>query len=548
MHASIKDGKIILEGGLSSSLHHALPSLEGRRRFVGARRFEVAYSGHNREVLEKAGAVFETDDAMVAQPSEASPWTFKTKPYTHQLRGLEKSEQFRFFGFFMEQGTGKTKIAIDFACRLFSCGEIHGVLVFSKKGVHRQWVESELPDHCSAPFVADFWPFKRGLPDCLLERGGTLKWLAMNYDALRSEKGFEVAMSFALRHKGKLLIVADESQEIKNYKTSRHKNMSELAPLASHRLLLTGTPIAKNLEDEWAQLKWLNEDILGIKYVTNFRRRYCIMGGFENREVVGHKDVEDFKARTEPHIFRATKAEIGILPKQYNRWPFDLTAAQKEAIRNIRADLEFETSSGKIEIKNAATALMKIQQVASGFIMSGRADDEKAEVRLLMPLASNPRIQAMHEWLEARDGAPAVIWFRFRAEAEMIARWLRENNKHFVEYHGGTKDKDRPKAISMFKSGQAQIFLSNPQSGGTGLNLQGTCNDVLYYSNSFNAIDRWQSEDRVHRIGTKGIVTYTDLVAKGSGDARVLRNLRGKKSLSDLVLDGVQALLNGEDD
>ena len=131
-----------------------------------------------------------------------------------------------------------------------------------------------------------------------------------------------------------------------------------------------------------------------------------------------------------------------------------------------------------------------------------------------MPWDKNPRAMAAMEWFEAGDGK-AIIWARFREDMAIMADALRNSGVDFVQYHGGVNDKDRKLAIDSFLSVKgAQVLLANPQSAGTGLNLQGLCNRNLYYTNSFNAIDRWQSEDRTHRIGTVGAVVYTDLCSK----------------------------------
>jgi SNF2 family DNA or RNA helicase len=344
-----------------------------------------------------------------------------------------------------------------------------------------------------------------------------------------------------------LLIICDESQEIKNYRSNRWEAVQRLAPYSSHRALATGTPIAKDLQDEWAQLRWLDESIIGIRYVTTFRSHYCVMGGFENKQVIGHQNLDKFKALTAPYVFRATKEEIGILPKRYNTWGYDLTAAQKKAIREIKRDLESELDSGQIvSVANATVALGKIQQIASGFSLQ-----EDGEAIQIIPETSNPKLAAMCDWLsstwvEGERFPKAIIWTHFREEAEQVAQRLAREGRSFVRDRGS--DAQRAEAVRSFLDPEgAEIFEANPQSAGTGLNLQGLCSRALYYSNSFRAIDRWQSEDRIHRIGTKSNVIYTDLIAPGSLDAYILRNLRQKKGLSDLVLGDIRDLLRDMD-
>ena len=540
MLLKIEGDRAVLQTRATPGVLAVLPRLEGRRSWLKGGGLSVEKTPHNIEVLSGLPGVVVEDPAAAQEPHvEAAfdlalgkgPYRPKTQPYDHQIRALKKLEGKKAFGLFMEQGTGKTKTLIDWAGKLFCEGKITGVLVVSKKGVHRQWIESEVSTHCGVPSFGVWWPIKEVPKE--LEPGETLKWMTFNYDGIKTPAGLAAAKAFCAKHKGKLLIIGDESQEIKNHKSARHIALTELKPYSSHRALATGTPVAKNLTDEWAQMKWLDESILGIRYITAFRAEYCIMGGFEGREIIGHKNIESFRKKVDPFTFRATKAEIGILPKQYSEWRFDLTRDQYKLMRQIKDDLKAEIESRAIvSVQHAASAIAKLQQIASGFLI-----DEEQVAHRLMPVDKNPRVAAALEWLDADDGK-AIIWARFREDMAILAEALGGAGISFSQYHGGINDKDRADSVKSFMSRDGvRVFLANPQSAGTGLNLQGLCNRALYYSNSFNAIDRWQSEDRIHRIGTVGAVTYTDLIGVRSTDAHIMRNLRKKKGISDMAIE-----------
>jgi len=549
MNIILKGDKAIAMTTASPRLLAILPRLEGRRSWLKSGGLSFEATAHNLEIFTgqypEANIGIQTEPAVEwgeDVPATLAPYSPKTQPYDHQAEALAKMRGVPAFALFMEQGTGKTKVAIDRAGELWASGKITGVLVVSRKGVHRQWIESEVPTHFGGNVNGEFWPLK-SLPDSL-RPGADLKWFSINFDGVKTPKGKAAAMEFLQWHHGKVMIVADETQEIKNARSARHTAMEELkrASGSPYRLALTGTPIAKDLTDEWAQLKWLNEDIIGVRYITAFRNEYCLMGGFEGRVVVGHKNVDRLKAKVEPHSFRATKDQIGILPKGYKRWSFDLTLTQRSAIRDLRKELLHQIGSGEIvSAANAAVAMVKIQQISNGFVV-----DEDGNTTRLMSIDKNPRLNALAEYLESRPGR-IIIWARFREDIKMIAERLEADGVSFVEYHGGTSDKQRAEAVKSFMDPfGARVFLSNPQAGGTGLNLQGMCRDAIYYSNSYNAVDRWQSEDRIHRIGTNGVVTYTDLIAKGSIDAAITANLRRKKGISEMALGDIQKIL--EDD
>lgn len=539
MLVTIRDKTAELRGPSSARLFSVAQKLEGRRKWTG-QGFFFEPSEHNLDLLRQNFSSLRIErPAAIARPANVDGRTYsqKTVPFQHQETALTKVRQKEAFFLLMEQGTGKTKVAIDRAGELWAEGAISGVLVVSRKGVHRQWIESQLPEHFGGDWSGSFWD---GAKMRVVKSGPGLEWYAFNFDAMKAPRGNSTARAFILRHQGSILIVADETQEIKNPNSARHKALEQLKTFAAspYRFALTGTPIAKDLTDEWAQLRWLDERIIGIRYLTSFRNEYCIMGGFEGRETVGHKNVDRFKARVDPYSFRATKAEIGILPKIHRRWAIDLSPAQKKTIESIRQDLLALLESGeKIAVPTIGAALIKIQQVSNGFLSL----TEEKEIAEFSP---NPRLSALIEILAAYPGK-TIVWARFREDMRQIARRLVAEGITFAEYHGGTGDTARAAAVQSFLAPEGvQVFLSNPQAGGTGLNLQGGCNHAIYYSNSFSAIDRWQSEDRIHRIGTKGAVVYTDIVAKGSIDAMILSNLRKKKNISDLALGDLKEALN----
>lgn len=549
--------KALIKTKPTAAVMAALPSLEGRRSWLKGGGLQIEPTGRNLETLrllfplatfvEVGHSATELASGVASQfEGYTSTYETLTMPLEHQIRASKKALPVllsgRGFGLFMEQGTGKTKTTIDLAGELHARGLIDAVLVMAKKGVHRQWIESEIPTHLGCDWSGAFWPTRNGVvPDELLDPG-RLKFFTINWDGAKTDKGRRACLEFVTAHKGRVMIVGDETQEIKNARSARFKVANEIAKAAGSNkrmIALTGTPVAKDLTDEWAQLKWVDEDILGIRYISAFRNEYCIMGGFEGKVVVGQKNMDRFRAKVDPFTFRATKDELGILPKVYRPWRFDLLPQQRKVIQELRKTLESQIDSGEIvSAANAAVAMTKIQQASNGFVV-----DENGSAINLVPAAKNPRIVALLEILSAYEG-PAIVWARFRQDIKNISDALDEAGVSYVQYHGGTPDKERADNVQRFLSGGARIFLSNPQAGGTGLNLQkGGCTHAIYYSNSYNAIDRWQSEDRIHRIGTVGTCVYTDLVAKGSIDAAILNNLKRKQGLADLALGDIRKIL-----
>lgn len=150
----------------------------------------------------------------------------------------------------------------------------------------------------------------------------------------------------------------------------------------------------------------------------------------------------------------------------------------------------------------------------------------------------------MLEVVEQIEGQ-AIIFSRFTKDIDRIIEALNNEygNDQAVRYDG-TNVRDRDNSIKLFLGGNARFFVANQAAASTGLNLQtGGCQHMIFYSNSFDYIAREQAEGRIHRLGTRGAVTYIDLVASKSIDGHILKNLRNKKNISDLTLDSIRKSL-----
>jgi len=457
--------------------------------------------------------------------------------------GWKPSTPAPFFALFGEMGTGKSKILIDMMGQLWCAGKIDAVLIISPKGVHEQWVEEQIPAHMGemVPWKGIAIDTKKKIPDW---PDGKLAILSVNVDYPRLKQGFANCEAFIKKFNGRVLIIVDESHKIKTKTTSRTEAIIALGQMCAYRRIATGTPISRDLTDAFSQFYFLDPRVFGQEYITSFRAEYCIMGGFEGESVVGHKNVEQFYARIAPYTFRITKeeADLGIPEKMPPvRFPFEMSPEQKSHYLEMKEDMITKMDTGQIvTVSNAVSQLVRLQQIACGYLVWG--GDKEKKIKPNVRFLKNARIDALEEVIASREGK-MVIWCRYNEDVHAIKRLLGDKA---VTYHGATSDSDREIAKRRFLdiNDPIRFFVANPAAGGTGLNLQGECRTVIYYSNSFNAIDRWQSEDRVHRIGAKHQITYIDLIARGTIDTRILNNLRDKKSISDLAFDDIRKMLD----
>ena len=198
-------------------------------------------------------------------------YKFKTKPYAHQITALEKSWHKDTFAYFMEMGTGKTKVLIDNLAMLYDKGRVNGALIVAPKGVVGTWYNQELPTHLPDHIenVTVLWQANMNKKqqeklDRLFETGHDLHILVMNVEAFSTDKGRSFAAKFLRSHKSMMAI--DESTTIKNPKAKRTKNILSLAALTRYRRIMTGSPVTRNPLDLYTQCYFLDPFHLNHSY------------------------------------------------------------------------------------------------------------------------------------------------------------------------------------------------------------------------------------------------------------------------------------------
>lgn len=223
-----------------------------------------------------------------------------TKPYQHQIDAYEKLYDKEFGALFMEQGTGKSKVAIDMACNLFEEGKINTAMVIAPNGVHRQWADEQLPKHCSMDYNPWVWTlsgrkYLRKLQNDFIwypDDRGRMKWFFVNVEVFQTNNYMRTFQEFLVNHK--VMLIVDESTRIKNPKANRTinicynlakkkkegKRIVEVFPLAPYRLILTGTMITNAPYDLWSMFEFLKHNYFGVNFYA-FKARY----GIEIRDV-----------------------------------------------------------------------------------------------------------------------------------------------------------------------------------------------------------------------------------------------------------------------
>jgi SNF2 family DNA or RNA helicase len=286
------------------------------------------------------------------------------------------------------------------------------------------------------------------------------------------------------------------------------------------------------MEDLYSQFQFLDPGVLGCRTFYTFRARYCKMGGFKNKKIVGYYNIEELQGRIASCSKRVLKADcLDLPPKVYVTLPFRLSPQQRRLYDAVKKesleDLEQMIGTGgaaQVISEMAMTRILRLQQITSGLM---------PETDGLPIPGDNARMDALRGYLEDVQGK-VIIFARFRADIENICKHLPAGS--FVQLHGGVKQNDRIGIVKSFQEDPGiRYFVGNPAAAGIGITLT-AAETVIYYSQDFNLEYRLQSEDRAHRIGQEKTVTILDMVAEKTVDEKIVKALRSKHSLAKLVL------------
>ena len=466
-------------------------------------------------------------------------YKFRLKPYKHQLTALEKSWNKETYAYFMEMGTGKTKVLIDNMSMLYDKGKIDGALIIAPKGVVKTWYEQELPAHLPTHIenVTVLWQpnitkTQQEKLESLFEIETALHILVMNVEAFSTDKGVKFASKFLNSHK--VLMAIDESTTIKTPTAKRTKSIIGLGKYAKYRRILTGSPITKNPLDLYSQCEFLDPWLLDFTSYYAFRNRYAEMKTMHLRgrsiQVVSEfKNLGELSETVKNFSYRVLKEDcLDLPPKNWIKRHITLTPEQKKVYDQMKK-AAMAVLNGKVtSTMTVLTQLMRLHQITCGHFT---ADDGSVQT-----INSN-RIKELMNILEETEGK-AIIWANYQKDVGQIIEQIEKEYGpgSVVDYYGLTPQEDRQDNIRKFQNGaECRFLVGTPQTGGYGITLT-KANTVIYYSNGYDLEKRLQSEDRAHRIGQKKNVTYIDIIAEETVDEKIVKALRDKINIASEVL------------
>lgn len=485
-----------------------------------------------------------TADIKASRVSVAAPVgdSFVAAPplFQHQSRAVEFILKRGGVGaLFMDMGTGKTRAALEVFSRLrLKTPGLKMIVICPLSLIEAAWGE----DIRKFTGFSYFNAHDEALPQELKE-----DILIINFEAIILKRN----IAFQKFIHGNLLVI-DESSKMKNHKAKTTKMLLALRNSASYRIIMSGTPAPNSPLEYWAQMVFLNDYIFNKSFFA-FRNAYFHLG--RNGQVMnlhGQTMTRDLMrdimrkgwkyeitkdslskliSRIEPWVFRARKEECLDLPEQTDEirsvslWPDqahvyrDMKRDLIAEIRNLAAD-----TSCVVVAQAALTKIMKLREITSGFAIDVEGD--------AVAIGASAKLDELWEVLEEAGHQQVIIWACFKWDIETIAQELAAQGKTCVTLYSETKHKDDN--IQLFKMGAAQYLVANPHSAAHGLTFT-NCSTQVFFSLDYSLEFYEQAKARIHRAGQTKKCTYIHLIAKDTIDEQIMRVLRSKGDVNQIV-------------
>lgn len=443
-----------------------------------------------------------------------------------QLRSLEKVKDLDYCAIFLEQGLGKSKIAIDLTLHWFKNKILSNVIVFTKKGLIENWAE-EIQKHSFLSY---------GILSQNIESNSDLffanvNFLLANFEVINLEKSR--IKQLALRNK--VGIILDESAKIKNPSSKLTQNFHEISDCFKKKCIMTGTPSANRPYDLWSQIKFLdNGKSLGVDF-ESFKKEFDLNNKLQNsinEQLKFSQNLSSIFKKIIDFTVRETKEKSGInLPKKkFINIEANWELSQKEKYLDLKEEFRiFVEKSGKKIEEDAEPILKRIIRLIQITSNPGLIDDSyKAK-----PGKLNSLLEIVNEILNKNE--KLIIWTSYLKNIDWLAKIF---SKHFpLLLHGKQNISQRNNSINQFKNNSShKILIATPQSSKEGLTLT-VANHCIFYDRTLSLDDYLQAQDRIHRISQNKECFIYNLIIKDSID-QWIDNLVSAKYWSAKLLIG----------
>jgi len=486
---------------------------------------------------------------------EVNNFNFKTKPFDHQIEGLSYAVDHQSFLLGDEQGLGKTKQAIDIAIARKNQNHFkHCLIVCGVNSLKHNWM-GEVNTHSNEK--ARIVGSKRNSKGHIVE--GSMKerledlqrlnisefFLILNIESLREPKRakgdkkpyskqeqlqLDILEELEIMCKDGTIgmVIIDEFHKCKNSESQQGKAIHYLD--SKFKLPMTGTPLMNSPLDLHNVLKWIGVEKHSF---YQFKKHFCIMGGFQNYEIVGYKNLDQLRNVVDANMLRRKKSEVLNLPPKIRSIEYvEMTAKQAQLYGEIKNAIQANLNDIVLS-DNPLAELIRLRQVTGHTSILSQKIQESAKV---------DRLKEIIEEL-AENGQKAIIFSNWTSMTDILVKELKQYNPAVVT--GETKD-SQAEVVKFQNDPKCKLIIGTISKLGTGFTLT-AASTVIFLDKPWNLANTEQAEDRAHRIGTVGTVNVVTLVCRDTIDERIEEIITEKGDLAEALVDGNFKKLNKRD-
>lgn len=456
-------------------------------------------------------------------------------PHDYQRTGIKWLVQHPAAALFVGLGLGKSSMTLAAFLALRKAGAVGKALVIAPRAVcFEVW---------SASGEVGKWDQFKDLRVALLHGDDKAERLeedadlyVINPDGLRWLMDPKTpARMRSLLARGVNLLVIDELSQFKNTQSQRAKILRPWLRWFKRRCGLTGTPAANGLEDVFGQAYQIDLGASLGQYITGFRRKYFVPGGFKGKEWTIQEGAEErIYDALKPIAISMRASDHLDLPPLVERDVFVvLPKKAREVYDQVEEDWIAEIEAGTVVAGNGGVASGKCRQVASGGLYY------ETEIERITEHLHDAKTDRLESMVSELQGQPLLVAYDFDHDLERIRARLGD----VPAINGRTTPKKLREIIEAWNLRQIPVLCGHPASMGHGLNLQGgSCSNLAWYSLPWNLEHYEQVIGRVHRQGSKASrIMVHRLIARDTIDQVIAAVLAGKASTQGALLDALKA-------
>ena len=454
-----------------------------------------------------------------------------------------------YCGLFMQVGTGKTLVVLD---SLFKLNPKHHVLVIAPKNIARStWVDEikkwQLPLRNKSLLVdergRDIPPAKRHQmyadtvsepPTVYFINREKIPDLVDNLPILNGKRVWPFS-----------IVVIDESQGFKNYASLRFKKLKEVRPVCDRVILLTGTPVPRDLMDLWSQIYLLDEGARLGKNITAYRNRWFVPGIIVDNHPVDWQPIpgarEQIYNAIGDIVISMSNKELNLPSLNIHDLCYHMVQKERDQYRELMKQYVLTLSDGTvIEASNSGVLYNKLAQMASGAIYKPLDPNVPARGKREFERIHEGKLELAAYIIDNTDDN-VIIAYHYESDKEMLMEYFTKRGCPPVVLDG------KPETIRAWNEKKIPIMLLQPASCGHGLNIQYGGHTLIWYTLTPTLEEYEQTIGRLHRTGQTEPVDVWRLLTSNTVDVRTTRILETKDETQSSLMQAVRAAIADAD-